>query len=174
MKVAIFGGTFDPIHRGHLLIIKKLFEEFKMDKVLVVPTNIKYYKKNNQMFTFEQRINFCKELLKNANFSEKNVEVIDIEKKIGEDEGYAHTLLRIKEIYPNEELYTVIGSDSYNYINTWRKYELIYQLSKLIVAVRPGNIIDSSIRIEHLVLEMNDDSSSTNIRKKINDLILRS
>lgn len=174
MKIAIFGGTFDPIHKGHLLIIKKLFEQFDMDKVLIVPTNIKYYKRNNQMFTFEQRIKYCQEKINNDKyFMDKDIEVMDIEKNIGIDEGYAHTLKRIKELYLNAELYTVIGSDSYNYINSWRSYELIFQLSKLIVAARPGSVIDGSMGIEYLLLEMNDDTSSTDIRNKINDIILK-
>ena len=76
------------------------------------------------------------------------------------------------DIYPNDQLYTVIGSDSYNYLNTWRKYELIPQNSKIIVAKRPENEILESVGIDYLVLEMNNENSSTEIRKKIIDLIL--
>ena len=47
MKIDIFGGTFDPIHKGHLNIILNLFNKLNIDKVIIVPTNVKYYKKNN-------------------------------------------------------------------------------------------------------------------------------
>jgi nicotinate-nucleotide adenylyltransferase len=173
MKIGIFGGSFDPIHKGHLEIIGKLFDDFHMDKVIVIPTNVSYYKKSKAMFTFDKKLELCTLAINNSDkLSGLNIEVSDIERTIKEDEGFAHTILRLKDIYPNDELYTVIGSDSYNYLNTWRSYQLIYENSKLIVAKRPENRIDESIGIKHLVLEMNNDNSSTEIRKKIIDLIL--
>ena len=60
MRVAIFGGSFDPIHRAHMEIIKRLIYELKMDKVIIVPTNVTYYKKNNQMLTFNERLELHK------------------------------------------------------------------------------------------------------------------
>lgn len=173
MNIAIFGGSFDPIHKGHLEIIKKLFLDFKMDKVLVIPTNVSYYKKNRAMFTYDKKIEICKLVFENdQQLKNLNIEVSDIERTIREDEGFAHTILRLKDIYPNDQLYTVIGSDSYNYLNTWRKYELIPQNSKIIVAKRPENEILESVGIDYLTLEMNNENSSTEIRKKIIDLIL--
>ena len=173
MNIAIFGGSFDPLHKGHLEIIKKLFDDFKMDKVIVIPTNVSYYKKNKAMFTYDKKIEICKLLIDNdEKLKSLNIEVSDIERNIKDDEGFAHTILRLKDIYPNDQLYTVIGSDSYNYLNTWRKYELIPQNSKIIVAKRPDNEISQTVGIEYLILEMNNEQSSTDIRKKIIDLIL--
>jgi nicotinate-nucleotide adenylyltransferase len=173
MKIAIFGGSFDPIHKGHLEIIGKLFDDFNMDKVIVIPTNVSYYKKNKAMFTYDKKIEICKLVINNdKKLNGLNIEVSDIERTIKDDEGFAHTILRLKDIYPNDELFTVIGSDSYNYLNTWRKYELIPQNSKIIVAKRPENEISTSVGIDYLVLEMNNENSSTEIRKKIIELIL--
>jgi nicotinate-nucleotide adenylyltransferase len=173
MKIAIFGGSFDPIHKGHLEIIGKLFDDFNMDKVIVIPTNVSYYKKNKAMFTYDKKIEICKLVINNdKKLNGLNIEVSDIERTIKDDEGFAHTILRLKDIYPNDELFTVIGSDSYNYLNTWRKYELIPQNSKIIVAKRPENEINTSVGIDYLVLEMNNENSSTEIRKKIIELIL--
>lgn len=173
MKIGIFGGSFDPIHKGHLEIINKLFNDFKMDKVIVIPTNVSYYKKNKAMFTYDKKLEICKLVIENdANLKSLNIEISDIERTMKDDEGFAHTILRLKDIYPNDELFTVIGSDSYNYLNTWRKYELIPENSKIIVAKRPENEINNSVGIDYSVLEMNNDNSSTEIRKKIIDLIL--
>lgn len=173
MKIAIFGGSFDPIHKGHLEIIRKLFIDFKMDKVLLIPTNVSYYKKNRAMFTYDKRIELCNLIIKNDPFFEKlDIEISDIERNISENEGFAHTLIKLKDKYSKDDLYTVIGSDSYNYLNTWRSFDYIPKLSKIIVAKRPDNIIDESVGIKHLVLDMNNSQSSTAIRKKIIDLIL--
>ena len=174
MKIAIFGGSFDPFHKGHLEIIGKLFTDKKMDMVIVVPTNVSYYKRSKAMFTYDKKIEICKMLIGNDEFlSKKNILVSDIERSILDTEGFAHTLLKLKKIYPNDELYTVIGSDSYNYINTWRSYELIFELSNIIVAKRPNNVIRDDIGIKYDVLEMNNTNSSTDIRKKIIDLIIK-
>ena len=174
MKIAVFGGSFDPIHKGHLEIINKLIDDFQMDKIIVIPTNVTYYKKNTAMFTYDKKIELCKLVIsKDAKLSKFNIEVSDIEKDIKPDEGFAHTILKLKTLYPYDELYTVIGSDSYNYFNTWRKYELIIENSKLIVAKRPENEISKNIGIEYQVLEMNNENSSTEIRNKIIDLILK-
>ena len=162
MKIAIFGGTFDPIHEGHITIIKELLN-LKMDKIIVIPTNVKYYKKNDSMFDYIKRVELCKQALKDLS----NVEVSTIEENIGNDEGFADTLRRLKQIYPNDDLYTVIGSDSYNYINTWRKWETIPKLSKIIVATRPHFKINDDISLDYIRLDINVDISSSEIRTKL-------
>lgn len=168
MKIALFGGSFDPIHMGHLKIIKALINELNVDKVLVIPTNVNYYKKNNLMFTYNQRLDFCRLMTNDID----NVEVSEIERNIKDDEGFSDTVIKLKEMYPLDELLTVIGSDSYNYINTWRRYNLILDNSKLVVVTRPNQNIDSNMGIEHIKLELNEDISSTMIRESIKSLIL--
>jgi len=162
MRIAIFGGTFDPIHMGHIGIINKLIE-MDMDKVIVIPTNVNYYKKNKTMYSYLKRVELCKAALYNL----KNVEVSSIEESIRDDEGFADTLLKIKELYPNDEIYTVIGSDSFNYINKWRRWELIPRLSKIIVATRPNYTISDEINIDYIRLDVSFDISSTEIRNNI-------
>lgn len=162
MRIAIFGGTFDPIHMGHIGIINKLIE-MDMDKVIVIPTNVNYYKKNKTMYSYLKRVELCKSAVYNL----KNVEVSSIEESIRDDEGFADTLLKIKELYPNDEIYTVIGSDSFNYINKWRRWELIPRLSKIIVATRPNYTISDEINIDYIRLDVSFDISSTEIRNNI-------
>lgn len=162
MKIAIFGGTFDPIHEGHIGIINKLLE-INMDKVIVIPTNVKYYKKNTAMYSYIERVEMCKVATKDI----ANVEVSLIEEEISDDEGFSDTLLKIKALYPNDEIFTVIGSDSFNYINRWRRYELIPKLSKIIVATRPNFEIDNNINIDYIRLDVNYDISSTIIRNNM-------
>ena len=172
-KIAIFGGTFDPIHKAHLEIIKKLFLNLNIDKVIVIPTNVSYYKKNNQMFTYDERIKICRLAINNDEYlKNKEIEISDIERNIDENEGYSHTLIKLKSLYNDDILYTVIGSDSYNYINTWRNYEDIIKNSKLVVVTRPNNIIDESINILYDEIKLNDPISSTKIRNDIEKYIL--
>ena len=83
-----------------------------------------------------------------------------------------HFLLKLKELYPNDELYTVIGSDSYNYIDKWRNYQDIITNSKLVVITRPGYEISNRLNIPYDKIELSNDISSTKIRNKIIDLIV--
>ena len=105
MKVAIFGGSFDPMHYGHVDIVRNLLGKY--DKVIVTPTNVSYYKKNTAMFTFNQRIDICKQMLEKE-FGNK-IFVSDIEKDIKEDEDghfYFRYYFYNKRVYAiNDPLY---------------------------------------------------------------------
>ncbi len=174
MRIAIFGGSFDPIHKAHLEIIKSL-ARLGMDKIIIVPTNITYYKKNKAMLTFNERLELAKMAIKSVDSLENiNIEVSDIERNIGENEGYAHTLMRLRESSPKDEYYTVIGSDSYNYIKTWREYKKILEYSRLIVVTRPNNIINEEASLPYIRLDMDMDISSTKIREEIKSFIINS
>lgn len=162
MKIAIFGGTFDPIHEGHIKIIEELIK-LNMDKIIVIPTNVKYYKKNQPMLSYNERVEQCNLYLSKYN----NVEVSNIEADMNDNEGFADTLLKLKNIYPKDELFTVIGSDSFNSIKSWRRYQIILNLSKLIVATRSGYQIDSNIDLDYIKMDINVDVSSTDIRNKL-------
>ena len=173
MKIALFGGTFDPIHKGHVEIIKRLFTDFKVDKVILIPTNITYYKKNSAMLSYNMRLELVKMALnQTSTLNGMNIEVSDIERNIGPNEGFSSTVIKYKNIYPNDELYTVIGMDSYNYIKTWIKYEGIIDNSNLIVVRRPGASINKEYNIPYLELPLDMDVSSTDIREELISLIL--
>ena len=88
-KIAIYGLSADPLHKGHLEIIKYLSEHF--DKVIVVPTTVRYYKKNIQMFSFNERF----ETVKRKCECFKNVEVDDIERNAPDSWRYIDTLRKL-------------------------------------------------------------------------------
>ena len=121
-KIAIYGLTADPLHKGHLEIIKYLSEHF--DKVIVVPTTVRYYKKNIQMFSFNERF----ETVKKKCECFKNVEVDDIERNAPDSWRYIDTLRklssgRIMKSLDEYQYYTVMGSDSWQNFTTWESYE---------------------------------------------------
>lgn len=163
MKVCIMGGSFDPLHKGHLEIIKRLSNMF--DKVLVVPTTIRYYKKNLQMFSFNERF----ENVKNHTSSFKNVEVSDVERSVDENWRFINTLDALIE--DGNEYFIAMGSDSFQKFETWCDYEKILEKAKLIVFKRP-NYETNFPNIEHTYIDDIDiDISSTTIRNKIKNYI---
>lgn len=165
MNIAIFGGTFDPIHPGHINIIKQLSEKF--DKVIVVPTTVrlKVFKKNEQMLSFNERFEMAKEKCKPF----ANVEVSDLERNVGDDWRFINTLRSLtsghimKEI---EHYYVAIGADNFVRFKEWEDWEEITKIAKLVVFGRPG-YNDNFPDIEHEYVAMDMDISSTKIRERL-------
>ncbi len=164
-KIAIYGLSADPLHKGHLEIIKYLSEHF--DKVIVVPTTVRYYKKNIQMFSFNERF----EAVKRKCECFKNVEVNDIERNAPDSWRYIDTLRKLssgKIVKSLDECqyYTVMGSDSWQNFTTWESYEEILKRSKILVFKRPG-YEDNFPDLPFEYVDMNVDISSTEIREKM-------
>ena len=164
-KIAIYGLSADPLHKGHLEIIKYLSEHF--DKVIVVPTTVRYYKKNIQMFSFNERF----ETVKKKCECFKNVEVDDIERNAPDNWRYIDTLKKLssgKIVKSLDECqyYTVMGSDSWQNFTTWESYEEILKRSKILVFKRPG-YEDNFPDLPFEYVDMNVDISSTEIREKM-------
>ena len=164
-KIAIYGLSADPLHKGHLEIIKYLSEHF--DKVIVVPTTVRYYKKNIQMFSFNERF----ETVKRKCECFKNVEVDDIERNAPDSWRYIDTLRKLssgKIVKSLDECqyYTVMGSDSWQNFTTWESYEEILKRSKILVFKRPG-YEDNFPNLPFEYVDMNVDISSTEIREKM-------
>ena len=158
MTIAIFGGTFDPWSSAHQEISERLAKKY--DKVFVVPTNVSYYRSNEKMYSFDERVELAEKSLRNID----NVEILTIERSVGKDWRYIDTLKEIVQTYGNENQYfTAIGSDSLQKFTTWTKYEDILNLSKLIVFNRPKYTTDFP-DIEYEYLPMENPISSTQLR----------
>lgn len=161
MKIVIFGGTFDPWTSAHQEITERLSKSY--DKVLVVPTTIRYYKVNKQMFSFNERIEMAAKKVSEL----KNVEVCDIERSVDDNWRFIDTLNKaIEQFGKDNEYYVAIGSDSLQKFKTWHEWEKILQLAKLVVFNRPGYTTEFP-DIEYEYLPMENSISSTILRKKL-------
>lgn len=184
MKIVVFGLTADPMTSAHMEIIERLSEKF--DKVIVVPTNVNYYKNykghDRAMFSFTERYDTLVEKCKNL----ENVEINDIERNVIEGWRFIHTLKKLMgyiETYDDyekiksqleeakEEWYVAMGSDSLQNFKTWSEWENIIKIASLVVFNRPGYTDNFPTDIEYEYLEMNNDISSTKVRKNLLSLI---
>jgi len=184
MRIVVFGLTADPMTSAHMEIITRLSEKF--DKVIVVPTNVNYYKNykghDRAMFSFAERYDTLVEKCKNL----ENVEISDIERDAIDGWRFIHTLKELmgydktyndyEEIesqlkYAEEEWYVAMGSDSLQNFKTWTEWENIINIAKLIVFNRPGYTDNFPTDIEYEYLEMNNDISSTKVRKNLLSLM---
>lgn len=134
-KLAIMGGTFDPIHMGHLVTAEEVRHEFDVDEVLFVPTGHPPHKSNINMTTCEHR--YLMTVLATAANPCFKVSRIEMER-----EGVTYTIDTIKElrrIYGNEvQLYFITGADAIHKILTWKESEELLQICDFVAVTRPG------------------------------------
>jgi len=134
MKIGILGGTFNPVHIGHLILAEEAREKLGLDKVIFIPTALPPHKDNVNIAPAEDRL----KMLKLATKSNKYFSVSDIEIK---RQGRSYTIDTIKALtnkYKNDELYFIIGSDLLKYLNEWKDLSQILKMVKFIAATRPG------------------------------------
>ena len=131
MKIGIYGGSFNPPHKMHKYIACELIKKGYLDKVIVVPTADSYDKPN--LLPGKLRYRMLKGIFKNN----KNVEVSSYE-----IEGRLYTINTLnyyKKIYPNDEIYFVLGADLFSNFYKWKDYEKILTKYKLLVVPRSNN-----------------------------------
>ncbi|MCJ7577911.1 MAG: nicotinate-nucleotide adenylyltransferase [candidate division Zixibacteria bacterium] len=166
-KIGILGGTFDPIHIGHLVLAEQVREKFQLERVIFIPSASPPHKTEQELSPAEDRFEMTQLAVKgNPYFF-----VSDIELK---REGLSYTvetLKELKELHRDSEIYFLTGSDVLDEITTWKDPEEIYKLAKIVIAVRPGfdkfdpenHFAKKSIIVEITGM----DISSTQIREKV-------
>ncbi len=140
MRIGIYGGSFNPVHYGHIKCAQFVKEKFQLDCILFVPV-FRPYHRENTLLPFEVRV----QLLEKA-FGEcgcETFQVSSIEKELGDISYTIDTLRALKKQFKSGDFFEIIGEDSYDYFKTWKEYEEIIKLSKLIVLAREGKKLHS-------------------------------
>ena len=161
MRLGVYFGSFNPVHRGHMQIVYRLLSENLVDKVIVVAT-MEYWEKT-QLMPLEKRLAMLK-LYANENI------IID---ETHNDARYTFQLFRqLKEEYPEDELYFVIGADSLNRFDRWVNYRELLAYT-FIVVERDGIDIDAAMaelnKRSYLIMRKVRSVSSTYVREHLND-----
>lgn len=141
MRLGILGGTFDPIHLGHLILAQEAFERFKLDRVVFVPAYIPPHKKRKHITTASNRLKMVALAIK----GNKRFGVSTFEVDAGGRSYTVDTLRHFKKaIGSRDRLYFIAGSDSLDALSKWKDIEEIFSLSRFIVAARPDYDIKKS------------------------------
>ncbi|MDU6743738.1 nicotinate-nucleotide adenylyltransferase [Peptoniphilus harei] len=141
-KYGIFGGSFNPIHYGHLMICEYIKEEMGLDKVIFIPTGNPPHK--DLGVSAEDRY----EMVKLAISPNPDFEISDIETTRVKLSYTVDTIRELKKIYKEEKLYFLIGLDSLFQLKTWKKIGDLSQEIEFVVALRPGYIDKEEINNE--------------------------
>jgi nicotinate-nucleotide adenylyltransferase len=170
MRLGIMGGTFDPIHYGHLLAAEEARVAISLDRVIFVPSGSPPHKKYPGMASAEDRYGMTL-LATNGNPS------FDVTRLETDRKGSSYTvetLQRMKELYPGADLYMITGEDAALDLPLWRDPYKIVSLAKIVAVSRPGGYHDKigelpdEIRESVLVLRTALlDISATDIRERL-------
>ena len=148
-KYGIFGGSFNPIHYGHLMICEYIKEEMGLDKVIFIPTGNPPHKE------IEVSAKDRYEMVKTAISPNPDFDISDIETTRVKLSYTVDTIRELKEIYKEEKLYFIIGMDSLFQLKTWKKIKDLSSEIEFVVAKRPGYLDDEKINREIKYLKEN-------------------
>ena len=152
-KIAFYGGSFDPIHRGHIAIADEILELFELDQFVFIPAFHAPHKRRKAPTSAYDRYG----MLCLATQGRENISVSRMEFDMPERPFSVETLGRLNEIYRDDQIFFVMGADSWMEITTWREWETVLSLTDHIVVTRPG-------------YEIGFDHVTDEIRERIVDL----
>lgn len=132
MKIGILGGSFDPIHNGHLNMALKSYEQYNLDEVWLIPNGNAPHKDSDKMADASDRLAMCELVAAEYPFIKTcNIEIIS------EEYSYTYiTVTKLQAMYPDHEFYFIMGADSLDYFDKWRKPEIIASVCKILVINR--------------------------------------
>lgn len=149
MKIGILGGTFDPLHRGHLIIAEKVGDALGLDRVVFIPSARPPHKRSEAILDISHRLN----MVKLATRGNRGFEVSSIEAERG---GVSYTVDTVRSLKEESgadaEHYFIIGSDTIYELHTWKDIDVLVGLCQFVVVGRPGYSLDE-IRADDVGLD---------------------
>jgi len=154
MDIAIFGGSFDPPHIGHEVIVKEALKSLHVEKLFVVPTYLNPFKE--EFFAPSKlRLRWLKSI-----FTCKEVEVLDFEVKQKRAVPTIETIEYVKNLYDIEKIYLIVGADNLESLQDWHRYSELKEMVEFVIASRDETVLPKELK----KLSINAKISSSKLR----------
>lgn len=171
-KIGLFGGTFDPIHFGHIALARHVLDTCSLDKIIFIPAGIPPHKIENVVTEKKHRFSMVQAAIaKDAQFCISDYELQN------EEPNYSYrTIAHFKKLYPEDTVFFIVGGDSFRDFPKWKNYETLISLCTFIVVSRPEILpeqyksVYQGLKKPPKVCYINDFSygiSSTEIRNRV-------
>jgi nicotinate-nucleotide adenylyltransferase len=135
LKLGILGGTFDPIHLGHLRTAEEIGQELGLEKVYLIPSASPPHKTSEPVAPFHHRLTMAQLAVGDSSL----LEVLDLE---GKRPGFSYSIETLREFHhifsPDPELYFILGIDAFLEIKTWKEYEKLFCYAHFVIIERAG------------------------------------
>lgn len=145
-RIAFYGGSFDPVHNGHSAVAHKLVGLFSLDEFVYIPAFHAPHKLNKKPASAFHRYT----MLALISEADAKIKVSTVELDVPEKPFTIETQTKLKNELPDEQIFFVIGADSWNEIDTWREWENVLMLTNIIVVTRP----DYELNFSHVTEEI--------------------
>lgn len=133
-RIGIIGGTFDPVHFGHLRTAEEALEELRLDRVLFVPAADPPHKPGRQVLAFEHRWRMLElSIAGNPHFG-----LSDLERRLPGKSYTVNSLRKLNDEFPGAKLFFLVGLDAFLEINTWFLFTELFRLAEIVILRRPG------------------------------------
>lgn len=149
-KLGLFGGTFDPIHFGHLRAAEEIKQILDLEKVYFIPSAIPPHKTQSNITDPLKRLEMIKLAIKGNEY----FDISEFELKSDNPSYTINTLEYFKNINPEHELYFIVGNEQFNIIESWKDYRKLFDLTNFAVITRPGF---SELQSDKVPLALKDD-----------------
>jgi nicotinate-nucleotide adenylyltransferase len=167
MKIGLFGGTFNPPHTGHLIVVESVRDQLRLDKVLFIPSAQPPNKRDPAIAPAHDRL----QMTLFAVETNSDFEVSDVEVNRGGMSYSIDTVLALGALHPSDELSLIIGSDNLLEFDTWKDPTEILARVDLVAMSRPGTPIPDAknkfVRAARFVNVPSIGISSTDIRRRV-------
>jgi nicotinate-nucleotide adenylyltransferase len=181
MRIALFGGTFDPIHSGHLAIATAAADSFVLDRVLFAPTGHQPLKSGAPIASFADRLEMV--ALACAQDPRFTASAIETPHPDGTPNFTVDTLTALQRFHPSDTLFSLVGADSFLTLPYWRSPARLLELADWIVVSRPGTSLTPAFLDQpelaqlaltpnqqarvHLLTTVHEDVSATELRQRL-------
>lgn len=167
LRIGLFGGTFDPVHVGHLVTAVNVRHALDLDRVILMVANIPWQKEGQRRITpATDRLAMVEAAVRGV----KGLEAGRWEIDHGGESYTADTLRALRDAEPEAEIFTIVGDDAASGLTTWERFEDVLELSRVVVVDRPGAPVQLSSTIDWMRVEVPRlEVSSTDLRARFAD-----
>lgn len=162
-KICIFGGSFDPIHEGHLEILRQAITQTGMNEILVTPCAVSPHKAGSQPAPNEIRLEMVKQAIQEI----PEARAFDFDLNRPQPAYGIETLLEVRRLHPHDELFWLIGADQWEALPRWHRSEELGKGVTFIVATRNQQSANDREGFRKIDIQCLHDASSTAIRNQI-------